>query len=154
MQAPEHIELRMIRGQRGVREVSSPYSVLWRGSIWTVPRGFKTDGSSIPALLWPWLGAKFDYANAQAGALHDAAYEGKLFKDGKPEWMPPMLAHAMWREVRTCLLQAEAGPIMRRRFWIQGWLCWFALVAFYVVWGKRMYVPFTTWRERHSKHER
>jgi hypothetical protein len=146
--APAKIQLQMILGKPFTRVLTAPYSVTWRGHTYTVPKNYMSDGSSIPRLLWFWLGAKFDYANAQSGILHDAAYDGKVFRDGERCWLTPMQSHAMWREIRTYLLCADAGKIRKTRYHLQGWMCWFALVSYYYIWGWRSYVPFKTWRKR------
>jgi len=145
---PENLQLRMIRGKPALREIENSYSVTWRGHVYTVPTGYRFDGSSIPRLLWPWFGAPFGYGNAQAGALHDAAYDGELLQDGLIYWMPPMQSHALWRFIRTTLFQCGAGRIKRTRYLIQGWLAWLALVVYYVVRGRKQYVSIETWRKK------
>lgn len=44
------------------------------GRAWIAPKGFTTDGASIPRVLWPFIGSPFTGKYRKAAVFHDAAY--------------------------------------------------------------------------------
>lgn len=41
------------------------------GEVWSVPKGARVDGASIPRFLWPFVGTPFGGRYARAAVLHD-----------------------------------------------------------------------------------
>ena len=48
------------------------------GDPWPVPAGFRTDGASIPRLLWRCIGHPFRTAYVEAAVVHDYLYSTQL----------------------------------------------------------------------------
>jgi hypothetical protein len=44
------------------------------GRVWKAPKGFTTDGASIPRALWAWIGSPFNGKYRIAAVFHDSAY--------------------------------------------------------------------------------
>jgi Protein of unknown function (DUF1353) len=41
------------------------------GGVWTAPKGFQTDGASIPQVFWSFVGAPYEGAYRNAAIIHD-----------------------------------------------------------------------------------
>lgn len=90
------------------------------GDVWCVPKGFITDGASIPRIFWSLIGSPFTGLYRRAALIHDYFYYTKL----TPRWYADKIflecmkdlgvsywkRWAMWAAVR-----AGAGWIWRKR---------------------------------------
>lgn len=145
---PAEIDLHWVEDMPWLRRLHRTYAVRWRGHTFEVRAPFTFDGSSIWRLVWAWLGGPFDWGNAQGGALHDAAYDGMLWRDGEKYWMPPAAADALWREVRTALwVRVARTRVEAARYRIQGWICWALIRLYYHCRGHRNYCTRETWEK-------
>ena len=59
------------------------------GDCITIPRGFRSDGASIPRLLWPICGTPMQAPRIYAAICHDYIYCG--FLKGCPRWFADLL---------------------------------------------------------------
>lgn len=77
-----------------------------------VPKGFETDGASIPRVLWPFLGSPFSPRYMTAALVHDYLYRfprgiGRREADDLfrryllRDQVKPWLAKVMWLAVRV-----------------------------------------------------
>ena len=77
---------------------------------------FRTDGASVPRLLWPVLGSPFDPALIEAAVYHDAGYRAGL---------PRGATDALFL---TTMLSRGVHPLRARLLWLGvraiGWLYW------------------------------
>lgn len=82
-----------------------------------VPAGFRTDGASLPRLLWPVLGSPFSPELIDAAIVHDYAY-----RYGVPDRRMADL------HFRAMLRGAGVGRFRAWCFWagvrIGGWVFW------------------------------
>ena len=88
----------------------------WDAVVHVMP-GFKTDGASIPRLLWPIFGSPYDPDIIAAAIGHDAMYRGRI--------VPRRDADNAFRD----MMEANGIPARkRRRIWLGvrlfGWLTW------------------------------
>jgi hypothetical protein len=80
------------------------------GDIYEVPRQFKTDGASIPRLLWTCIGDPFGKHYRRPAALHDYLYsipsfnralaDALFYESMRVEGLRIHKAAAMWAAVR------------------------------------------------------
>lgn len=105
-------------GQVPVRLVEK-FDVMFRGELYTVPAGFKTDGASIPRWLWPVCGHPLQAPRVVAAVVHDFLYGG-----GDPE-ATRADADDLYRDMQLAL------GIPRRRAYVEwlvlrvcGWTHW------------------------------
>ena len=88
----------------------------WNVVVHVMP-GFRTDGASIPRLLWPIFGSPYDPDIMAAATGHDAMYRGRIVprKDADRAFSNMMAANG----IRTW---------KRRRIWLGvrlfGWITW------------------------------
>ena len=82
----------------------------WACEGFTIPKGFCTDGASIPQFFWSWIGSPFLPSVIEAAIVHDylykhhettrkeaaAIFREMLLERGVPRWK----AHRMWLAVR------------------------------------------------------
>ena len=88
----------------------------WDAVVHVMP-GFKTDGASIPRLLWPIFGSPYDPDIIAAAIGHDAMYRGRI--------VPRRDADNAFRD----MMEANGIPARkRRRIWLGvrlfGWITW------------------------------
>lgn len=53
-------------------------TVRWRGKTVTVPKGFRSDGCSVPKLLWSSLSPQIDPRTLRAAIVHDYIYRSTI----------------------------------------------------------------------------
>ena len=99
-------------GDGRLRRLVGDWRIVYRGEEYVVPSGFETDGASIPILLVPICGSRFEKPRLYAAIVHDALYAGvdqeatradadDLYRDlqialGIPRWK----AYLEWRVLR------------------------------------------------------
>ena len=88
----------------------------WDVTVHVMP-GFRTDGASIPRLLWPIFGSPYDPDIIAAAIGHDALYRGRI--------VPRRDADNAFRD----MMEANGIPARkRRRIWLGvrlfGWITW------------------------------
>jgi len=90
---------------------------LSNGMILHIRAGFASDGASIPRLLWPFVGPRFDAPTFPAAFAHDAIYAAAL--------LPRVQADA---EFRRLLIYCDAGyfkaAIYHRAVRAFGWIAY------------------------------
>lgn len=67
-------QLQFLNEKPGDRRMQLLQDVSYRdpsGKAWTAPKGYATDGASIPRALWSILGGPFDGPYRQAAVIHD-----------------------------------------------------------------------------------
>jgi hypothetical protein len=78
--------------------------------------GFRTDGASIPRMLWALLGSPFDPRLVEAATYHDAAYRVGMHRGDADELF------------RLLLLANGVTPARARLLWfgvrVFGWRYW------------------------------
>jgi hypothetical protein len=70
------------KGDLILKKISAKRYKVWKrfsytskkGEKFIVPKGFKTDGASIPRIVWPLIGSPFTGRYSQAAVLHDFLY--------------------------------------------------------------------------------
>ncbi|MEL7449986.1 MAG: DUF1353 domain-containing protein [Pseudomonadota bacterium] len=100
----------------GTRKLLKPLGVIIQGKRYTVPEGFETDYSSIPAAaraIVAW--SRVDIA----GVVHDHLYETALVGKSKADWVWFQVARS--GESRANILQASGGLVA---LWLFGWPAW------------------------------
>lgn len=60
----------------GMWELAEDWTLCYKGEVYTVPAGFKTDGASIPRFLWRVCGTPLDVPRVYAALVHDWLYSG------------------------------------------------------------------------------
>ena len=60
----------------GMWELAEDWTLSYKGEVYTVPAGFKTDGASIPRFLWRVCGTPLDVPRVYAALVHDWLYSG------------------------------------------------------------------------------
>ena len=80
------------------------------GTVYEVPKGFMTDGASIPRLLWTCIGDPFGKHYRRPAALHDYLYsipsfnralaDSMFYESMRVEGLRIHKAAAMWAAVR------------------------------------------------------
>lgn len=66
------------RERGGMWELVNDWSLFYRGEIYHIPAGFKTDGASIPRFLWRVCGTPLDVPRVYAALVHDWLYSGGI----------------------------------------------------------------------------
>ncbi len=54
--------------------LNKPHTDSWRGKVFTVPEGFRSDGVSTPRFLWATVSPKIHPATLRGGVNHDYIY--------------------------------------------------------------------------------
>ena len=89
----------------------------WDVTVHVMP-GFRTDGASIPRLLWPIFGSPYDPDIIAEAIAHDALYRGEI--------VPRPDADAAFR--RMMKVRGRIRAWKRRRIWLGvrffGWITW------------------------------
>lgn len=120
--------------------VTEHWPFLADGVAFLVHIGFITDGQSVPWVFEPLAGDQFDWPDIAAALPHDAAYSGDLYDlDGQPVWLEPWQADRMARDIWMQVNESRVMP----------WLKWAVLRGYYGVRGRRKYVTFERFKERH-----
>jgi hypothetical protein len=83
-----------------------------------VRAGFKTDGASIPALLWPLIGNPYDPHTIGPAIIHDALYSAETFPRDRADRIFLALLRQNSREASR-----KAATFYRAVRWF-GWLVW------------------------------
>lgn len=88
----------------------------WNVIVHVTP-GFRTDGASIPRLLWPIFGSPYDPGIMAAAIGHDALYRGRIVprKDADAAFLALMEASGVAERKRRWLLRGVR--------WF-GWITW------------------------------
>ncbi len=96
-------------------ELDETWSVSWRGLRFTIPKGFRHDGASIPRIAWTISGLTPDGLLRAAALLHDALYR---YAGRMPESMGPAIEISR-SDADTAFyeLMVEAG-VPRWRAWV------------------------------------
>jgi hypothetical protein len=109
------LELEHAHGESDMM-VSEDFSVQHNDLILTTPKGFITDGASIPRFFWRVIGGPFGRYRT-AAVPHDAAYRGELIVThlGRPI---PRLARCTADEWFLDIMRYEGiAPWKRRVMW-------------------------------------
>ena len=89
----------------------------WDVTVHVMP-GFRTDGASIPRLLWPIFGSPYDPDIIADAIAHDALYRGRI--------VPRRDADDAFRDMMKARGRIRAWK--RRRIWLGvrlfGWIAW------------------------------
>lgn len=99
-------------GKGGRLALANDWHITYRGEGYTVPKGFETDGASIPTWLQWLCGSPFEVPRMYAALVHDFLYSGgdpeatradadDIFRDlqislGVPRWQ----AYVEWGALR------------------------------------------------------
>lgn len=76
-EGPDGVELRMLSG--GVGLLTAPLTYCSKsGERYTVPRGYRTNGASIPRALWSVVGSPWTGDYVKAAILHDYMCERQI----------------------------------------------------------------------------
>lgn len=96
------------------------YEATFKGSnrLIVVPEGFKTDGATIPSILWPILPATGKYM--RAAVIHDYLYS--CLRNGTPHEEAPTRKEADF-EFRVALKACDVNVFTR-------WVMWLGVRAF------------------------
>ena len=86
----------------------------WNVTVHVAP-GFRTDGASIPRLLWRVLGSPYDPDVIAAAIAHDALYRGEI--------VPRKDADAAFLALMAC------GVAERKRRWLLRGVRWFGWIT-------------------------
>ena len=81
----------------GMWELENDWSLFYRGEIYHIPAGFKTDGASIPRFLWRVCGTPLDAPRVYAAIVHDWLYSGGDVKASRAD------ADAIYRDLQIAL---------------------------------------------------
>lgn len=99
-----------------------------RNSIVTVPKGYLSDGMSIPRLLQPFIGEPFEGNTLKAALVHDyLCYTEK---------MPQMITHCLFR---VMLIRDGVHPV-------RAWACWLGVVLYNVLKNYILTHPSRRWK--------
>ncbi len=100
----------------------------WTYGRFTVPKGFHTDGASIPRIFWTMIGGPARSAFMEAAVLHDWLY----VKDSNPEYGHPEVDRKEADDIFYGLLKKN------RVHPVRSWLMWLAVRSFgWLHWKKR-----------------
>jgi hypothetical protein len=88
------------------------------GVPWNVPYGFRTDGQSVPRLLWPIVGHPLETESIRAACLHDRYYKWPDVRTR--EQIDRMFFEAL---LADGVFFAEARAKYRAVRWF-GWFAW------------------------------
>lgn len=93
----ERPELRPPRNSGGMWELADDWSLFYRGEVYRIPAGFKTDGASIPRFLWRVCGTPLAVPRIFAAIVHDWLYSGGDIRVSRAE------ADAIYRDLQIAL---------------------------------------------------
>lgn len=85
------------RNRGGMWELVNDWSLFYRGEIYRIPAGFKTDGASIPRFLWRVCGTPLAVPRIYAAIVHDWLYSGGDVRVSRAE------ADAIYRDLQIAL---------------------------------------------------
>lgn len=103
----------------GFMRFVNPFSVRYRGEVFTVPAGFETDGASIPDALTIVCGSKYRAPRVYAAFFHDFNYSG-----GDPEVERPE-ADDLYRDMQIAFGVARWKAYLEWRVLrLFGWTHW------------------------------
>ena len=83
--------------KKWIWKLTKDWEVEYRGTVYIVPKGFSTDGASIPRFLWPLFGTPMEVPRLYVALLHDYLYTIGPKVDPDPK----------------CVLRAQADLIYR-----------------------------------------
>lgn len=90
---------------------------LGAAGVLTILPGFRSDGASIPRVLWPYVGPRLAARTFPAALAHDALYASHLVTRATAD-------RVFWRLLRIM----GVGPVKAGAYWlavrIGGWLAW------------------------------
>lgn len=69
----------------GTWELLEDWNCAYEDHKYTVPKGFNTDGASIPRFLWPIYGSPMEYPYPLSATLHDYLYYSGCVEDPDPK---------------------------------------------------------------------
>ena len=95
------------------------YRVEYNGKSFLIPRGFESDGASVPRLFWSLVFSPTDSHAATAGICHDYIYREQL-----PEWTreeADRMFYALLIEFGVNVASAQSAYLALRLF---GQLAW------------------------------
>lgn len=78
-------------------ELADDWTVFYNGVTYQLPKGFETDGASIPRFLWRVCGTPLESPRIFAALLHDYLYSGNVPGVTRAE------ADAVYRDMLTTL---------------------------------------------------
>lgn len=117
---PEKPAVRPLKGTDYVlaEDYCFPAAVGEWGVVVHVKPGFRTDGASIPRLLWPVFGSPYDPDILPEAIAHDAMYRGRI--------VPRRDADNAFGDMMRA--RGRIGAWKRRRIWLGvrlfGWIAW------------------------------
>ena len=85
------------------------------GAVYEVPKGFVTDGASIPPIFWPLVGHPYSPSSLRAAILHD-----RMCRAPHTHPFDSSEVHAIFFEA----LRADGVA------WLRAWLMWKAVALF------------------------
>ena len=96
-----------------------PKKISFRGKSFTIPRGFESDGASVPRFFWRIVCPPLDPAAVRAGIAHDY-----IFRLQPPNW-----TRKEADEMFLCfLIEDGISPYRARRAYLGvrlfGWIAW------------------------------
>ena len=96
--------------------------VEYDGVIYTVPKGFVTDGATIPEFLWPIFGTPTDVPRLYVALLHDYLYTIGPVKDSDPKCKLRTKADQIYRDFNIQLGEPKWRTYVEYRFirWFGG----------------------------------
>ena len=68
------IDIHREDGRGNVLRTVYPCRVTWAGKSFTIPRGFESDGASVPRFFWRLVCPPLDHRAVRAGVAHDYIY--------------------------------------------------------------------------------
>ena len=68
------IDIHREDGRGNVLRTVYPCRVTWAGKSFTIPRGFESDGASVPRFFWRLVCPPLDHRAVRAGVAHDFIY--------------------------------------------------------------------------------
>ena len=75
------IEIHRCDKRGNVLKTLFPQKVAFRGRSFLVPRGFESDGASVPRFFWRFIFPPLDPSAVRAGVVHDF-----LYREQPPGW--------------------------------------------------------------------
>lgn len=100
-------------------ELAADWRIVFNGYVFKLPIGFKTDGASIPRILWRVCGTPLEAPRVYAALVHDWLYSG-----GDPDATRGE-ADAIYRDIQIAL------GVSRVKAWVEwaalrlcGWSHW------------------------------
>ena len=96
-----------------------PHKITFRDKSFRIPRGFESDGASVPRLLWRFVCPPLDPSAVRAGVAHDYIYRVQ----------PPDWTRQEADEMFLCFLIEDGMPPYRARraflgVRLFGWIAW------------------------------